>query len=185
MALGLYVSVMTDTNSFRYARTTPESHQIAAEMIALGVNPEEVYQNIFSSKELTHIQLLGILLQNTKVSKSGKLAWMEMRLDIRKKFKATADDTMSFLNILLVLKDAEVVCLFREEDDGEMTRVSIKSKGQVVINKVAMDLGGGGHEYAAGLALGQPFPQVVEKVTSRLEDLIVRPAPKPLLSKKP
>jgi phosphoesterase RecJ-like protein len=185
MALGLYVSVMTDTNSFRYARTTPESHQIAAEMISLGVNPEEVYQNIFSSKELSHIQLLGILLQNTKVSKSGKLAWMEMRLDLRKKFKATADDTMSFLNILLVLKDAEVVCLFREEDDGEMTRVSIKSKGQVVINKIAMDLGGGGHEYAAGLALGQPFQQVVEKVTSRLEDLIVTPPPKPLMSKKP
>jgi phosphoesterase RecJ-like protein len=185
MALGLYVSVMTDTNSFRYARTTPESHRIAAEMITLGVNPEEVYQNIYSSKDLSHIQLLGLLLQNTKISKSGKLAWMEMRLDLRKKFKATADDTMSFLNILLVLKDAEVVCIFREEDDGSMTRVSIKSKGHVVINKVAMELGGGGHDYAAGLALDVPFQQVVDTVTSRLEALINAPAHKPLMSKKP
>ena len=185
MALGLYVSVMTDTNSFRYARTTPESHQIAAETIALGVNPEEVYQAIYSSKDLSHVQLLGLLLQNTKLSKSGKLAWMELKLDLRKKFKATADDTMSFLNILLVLKDAEVVCIFREEDDGEMTRVSIKSKGHIVINKVAMELGGGGHDYAAGLALGVPFNQVVETVTSRLEKLITTPPPKPLMSKKP
>ena len=100
MALGLYVSVMTDTNSFRYSRTTPQSHEIASEMIALGVNPEEVYQAIYSTKDLSHIQLLGLLLQNTKLSKSGKLAWMELRLDLRKKFKATADDTMSFLNIL-------------------------------------------------------------------------------------
>lgn len=185
MALGLYVSVMTDTNSFRYARTTPESHQIASEMIRLGVNPEEVYQAVYSTKELSHIQLLGTLLQNTKLSKSGKLAWMEMRLDLRKKYKATADDTMSFLNILLVLKDAEVVCIFREEDDGEMTRVSIKSKGTVVINKIAMELGGGGHDYAAGLALPVPFEQVVETVTSRLDKLINTPAPKPLMSKKP
>ncbi len=185
MALGLYVSVMTDTNSFRYARTTPASHQIAAEMISLGVNPEDVYQSIYSSKELSHIQLLGELLQGTKLSKSGKLAWMEMRLDLRKKFKATADDTMSFLNLLLLLKDAEVVCLFREEDDGQMTRVSIKSKGQFVINQVAMDLGGGGHEFAAGLALKTPFEQVVQTVTSRLETVITTPPPKPLMSKKP
>lgn len=185
MALGLYVSVMTDTNSFRYARTTPESHEIAAEMVRLGVNPEEVYQAVYSTKELSHIQLLGILLQNTKISKSGKLAWMEMRLDLRKKFKASADDTMSFLNILLVLRDAEVVCIFREEDDGEMTRVSIKSKGKYIINRVAMELGGGGHDYAAGLALDVPFEKVVDTVTSRLEALINAPTPKPLMSKKP
>ncbi len=185
MALGLYVSVMTDTNSFRYARTTPESHVIASEMIALGVDPEEVYQAIFSTKELSHIQLLGQLLQQTKVSKSGKLAWMELKLDLRKKFNATADDTMSFLNILLVLKDADVVCIFREEDDGEMTRVSIKSKGKYVINKIAMDLGGGGHEYAAGLALKQPFQKVVDQVIHQIETLITTPPPKPLMSKKP
>jgi phosphoesterase RecJ-like protein len=176
---------MTDTNSFRYARTTPESHHIASEMIELGVNPEEVYQAIYSTKELSHIQLLGILLQNTKVSKSGKLAWMEMRLDLRKKFKATADDTMSFLNILLVLRDTEVVCIFREEDDGEITRVSIKSKGKYVINRVAMELGGGGHDYAAGVAMNESFEKVVATVTTRLENLITTPPPKPLMSKKP
>ena len=92
---------------------------------------------------------------------------------------------MSFLNILLVLKDAEVVCIFREEDDGEMTRVSIKSKGTVVINKIAMELGGGGHDYAAGLALPVPFEQVVDTVTSRLDKLITTPPHKPLMSKKP
>lgn len=185
MGLGLYVSVMTDTNSFRYARTTPASHRIAAEMIDLGVNPEEVYQAIYSTKELSHIQLLGLLLQHTKVSKSGKLAWMEMRLDLRKKFKASADDTMSFLNILLVLRDAEVVCIFREEDDGELTRVSIKSKGKYIINRVAMELGGGGHDYAAGLGLNESFEKVVSTVTTRLESLITTPPPKPLMSKKP
>lgn len=185
MALGLYVSVMTDTNSFRYARTTPESHEIAAEMVRFGVNPEEVYQAVYSTKDLSHVQLLGILLQNTKVSKSGKLAWMELGLELRKKFKATADDTMSFLNILLVLRDAEVVCIFRQEDDGEMTRCSIKSKGKFIINKIAMDLGGGGHDYAAGLALDAPFEKVVETVTSRLEALITTPPAKPLMSKKP
>ena len=77
VALGLYVSVMTDTNSFRYARTTPLAHQIAADMIEVGVNPEEVYQNIYSSKEISHLQLLGNMLQNVKVGSGGKVAWLE------------------------------------------------------------------------------------------------------------
>jgi bifunctional oligoribonuclease and PAP phosphatase NrnA len=171
VALGLYVSVMTDTNSFRYARTTPTAHRIAAEMIELCVNPEEVYQAIYSSKELSHLQLLGQMLQNTKICCGGKIAWLEMTLELRKRHQASADDTQSFLNQLQLLKDAEVVCLFREEDDGQV-RVSMKSKGRIVINRVAMELGGGGHEYAAGLAISSPLDKTVEAVTKRLEQLV-------------
>lgn len=171
VALGLYVSVMTDTNSFRYARTTPHAHRIAGEMIESGVNPEEVYQNIYSSKELSHLQLLGQLLQNTKVTSSGKIAWLEMGLALRKTHRASSDDTQSFLNLLLLLKDAEVVCLFREEDDNQI-RVSIRSKGQIIINRVAMELGGGGHDYAAGLALSAPLDKTVDAVIGRLKTLV-------------
>lgn len=171
VALGLYVSVMTDTNSFRYSRTTPLAHRIAAEMIELEVNPEEIYQAIYSSKELTHLQLLGNMLQNVRVTAGGKIAWLEMGLDLRKKHQASADDTQSFLNLLLLLKDAEVVCLFREEDDGQV-RVSMKSKGKIVINRVAMELGGGGHDYAAGLALTAALDKTVEAVTGRLKQLV-------------
>ncbi len=171
VGVGLYVSIMTDTNSFRYSRTTPQAHRIAAEMIEAGVNPEEIYQNIYSSKEVSHLQLLGNMLQNVKVSHGGKVAWLEMSLDLRRRHQASSDDTQSFLNLLLLLKDAEVVCLFREEDDTQV-RVSIKSKGRVIINKVAMELGGGGHDYSAGLALSAPIEKTVEAVIGRIETLV-------------
>ena len=163
---------MTDTNSFRYSRTTPLSHRIAAAMIELGVNPEEVYQAIYSSKEVSHLQLLGHTLQNVKVASSGKLAWIELGLDLRKKHQASVDDTQSFLNLLLLLKDAEVVCLFREEEDGQI-RVSIKSKGRIVVNKIAAELGGGGHEYAAGVAFtSSALDKAVDAIVRRLDTQI-------------
>lgn len=171
IATGLYVSVMTDTNSFRYARTTPLAHRIAAEMIEAEVNPEEVYQSIYSSKEISHLKLLGHMLQNVQIGAGGKLAWLEMDLALRKQHQASADDTQSFMNLLLLLRDAEVVCFFREEDEGAV-RVSIKSKGKIIINRVAMELGGGGHEFAAGLALSLPMSKAVEGVTERLKTLI-------------
>ncbi len=172
IATALYVSVMTDTNSFRYSRTTPIAHRIAAEMIELEVNPEEVYQAIFSSKDVSHLQLLGHVLQQVKTSKNGKIAWMEVSMETRKKHQATADDTLSFLNLLLLLRDAEVVCFFREEDDGHV-RVSLKSKGKVIVNRLAQELGGGGHEFAAGLELsGVTIEKTVDTVIKRLEPLI-------------
>ena len=58
------------------------------------------------------------------------------------------------------------MCLFREEDDSQI-RVSIRSKGRIVINRIAMELGGGGHEYAAGLALSAPLEKTVEAVIER------------------
>jgi bifunctional oligoribonuclease and PAP phosphatase NrnA len=171
VALGLYVSIMTDTNSFRYSRTTKLAHQIAGDMIEQGVNPEEVYQAIYSSKELAHLQLLGHMLQNVQTTPGGKVAWLEMGLELRKRHHASSDDTQSFLNLLLLLKDAEVVCLFREEDDNQI-RVSMKSKGKIVVNRIAMELGGGGHEYAAGLALSAPLDKTVDAVIGRVESLV-------------
>jgi phosphoesterase RecJ-like protein len=171
VALGLYVSVMTDTNSFRYSRTTPLAHEIAASMIRLKVNPEEVYQSIYSSKEISHIQLLGKMLEQVRTSSSGKVAWLEMNAVLRHSHGASADDTQSFLNLLLLIKDAEVICFFREEDQGQV-RVSIKSKGRVIVNRLAMELGGGGHDYAAGLAISLPLSKTVEMVIPRIENLI-------------
>ncbi|MBI2712706.1 MAG: hypothetical protein HYX41_07635 [Bdellovibrio sp.] len=168
IATGLYVSVMTDTNSFRYAGTTPASHRIAAQMIELGVNPEKIYQSIYSSKNVSHVRLLGSLLQNMKHTRSGKIAWLELPLALRKKFNATPDDTHSFLNLLLLIQNVEIICLFREEDDGK-TRVSIRSKGKFQVHRVAAELGGGGHEFAAGVALRAPLKKTVDEVVSRLE----------------
>ena len=171
IALGIYVSVMTDTNSFRYAGTTPLAHRIAAEMIEMGVNPEEVYQAIYSSKKVSHIQLMGRLLQNVQVSAGGRVAWLQMDLKLRKKYQATADDIQSFLNLLLLIKDAEVICFFREEQDHQI-RVSIKSKGRVAIDKLAIELGGGGHEFAAGAALNLTLDEAVHKVVLKIDKLI-------------
>jgi len=170
IALGLYVSVMTDTNSFRYARTTPMAHQIAGEMIELNVNPEEIYQSIFSSKQLSHIKLLGHMLQNVKTTPDGKTAWLEVSLELMKKHKASADDTLSFLNLLLLVKEAEIICLFREETANQI-RVSIRSKGKHVINKIAAELGGGGHDYSAGASLKSSMDDAVNAIIKRLNAL--------------
>lgn len=172
IALGLYVSIVTDTNSFRYSRTTALSHRIAADLIDYGLQPEEVYQNVYSSKAVDHLRLIGEVL--SKVSEvplngSGRtIAWVEIPRALRQKYGATSDDTQTIVNFLLLIKNAEILVLLREEDDGRI-KVSLKSKGILKVNDIAQEFGGGGHEFAAGFAATGTLTQVRDKLLERLK----------------
>jgi phosphoesterase RecJ-like protein len=171
IALGLYVSIITDTNSFRYSRTTALSHRIAADLIDYGLQPEEIYQNVYSSKSADHLRLIGeVLSKVSEVSLEGNgrtVAWVEIPLETRRKYGATGDDTQSIVNFLLLLKNAEILVLFREEDDGRI-KVSIKSKGSIPVNGVAQEFGGGGHEFAAGFVAKGSMADIRRKLIERL-----------------
>ena len=173
IALGLYVSIITDTNSFRYARTTALSHRIAADLIDFGLQPEEIYQNVYSTKSVDHLRLIGEVLSRVDEvdlqNGSGTVSWVEIPLSVRKKFGASADDTQTIVNFLLLLKNAEILLLIREEDDGRI-KVSIKSKGTVRVNHIAEEFGGGGHEFAAGFSIPGKLEEIRKKLISRIRN---------------
>ena len=171
IALGLYVSIITDTNSFRYSRTTALSHRIAADLIDFGLQPEEVYQNVYSSKAIEHLQLIGEVLkgvQETPLNGSGRtIAWVEISRALRHKYGASSDDTQTIVNFLLLIKNAEILMLIREEDDGRI-KVSLKSKGLYKVNDIAEEFGGGGHEFASGFAAKGTIAEIRDKLIKRL-----------------
>ena len=55
---------MTDTGSFRFERTTPELHHIAAELIQLGVNPGKIFDSIYDQSHFSKVKLLGKALDS-------------------------------------------------------------------------------------------------------------------------
>lgn len=173
IALGLYVSIITDTNSFRYSRTTALSHRIAADLIDYGLQPEEIYQSVYSSKSIGHLRLIGEVLSGVNEASLGEdgktIAWVEISKSLRKKFDATSDDTQTIVNFLLLLKSAEILILFREEDDGRI-KVSLKSKGSLKVNGVAQEFGGGGHEFASGFTMSGSIEEVRGRLIKRLKE---------------
>lgn len=176
IALGLYVSIITDTNSFRYSRTTALSHRIAADLIDYGLQPEEIYQNVYSTKSIGHLRLIGDVLSQVDETPLGRasglegktIAWVEIPRQMRAKYGASSDDTQTIVNFLLLLKNAEVLVLLREEDDGRV-KVSLKSKGVLQVNGIAQEFGGGGHEFAAGFNMKGAMAEVREKLLERLK----------------
>ena len=66
--MALYVSVMTDTGSFRYSSTNPEAMRVAADLIEAGADPWEVSSAIYEQQPVERLHLLREVLGTLRVS---------------------------------------------------------------------------------------------------------------------
>ncbi len=145
----IYAAIMTDTGSFRFERTTPEIHNIAADLIEHGVIPGEVFDKIYDQSKFSKIRLLGAALDSMQLyGKDKKISYMIIRQETFKKLDAIESDTENFVNYNLSVEGVVVGLLFIELNEG--FKVSFRSKGTIPMNKLAAKFGGGGHINAAG-----------------------------------
>ena len=151
-ALPIYAAIMTDTGSFRFERTTPEIHRIAAELLEYGVDPTSVFDKIYDQSKFGKIKLLGKALNSLQLyGENNEIAYMVLTRDMFNSTKAEEHDTDGFVNFSLSVENVRIGLLFIELNEG--FKVSFRSKGQIPVNKLAQEFGGGGHTNAAGLRI--------------------------------
>ncbi|MCX7878474.1 MAG: bifunctional oligoribonuclease/PAP phosphatase NrnA [Ignavibacteria bacterium] len=148
MAVALYTAIMTDTGSFRFDRTNPETHRISAELIQMGVKPFEVYSEVYNRATPGKLHLLGRFLNKIRLEYNEKLAYSYITQD---DFLATNTDEYAVDGLSAHLMSLETVVLgivFTETKTG--IKVSFRSKGDIYCNELAKIFGGGGHKNASG-----------------------------------
>lgn len=148
IAEAIYAAIMTDTGSFRFERTTSEVHKIVAELLAIGVNPEQVYDKLYDQSKFSKLKLLGRALNSIQLDSDGKLGYMVITQKDFDDLNAIESDTENFVNYNLSIENVVVGILFIELKNG--FKVSFRSKGNIAVNKLANEFGGGGHTNAAG-----------------------------------
>jgi phosphoesterase RecJ-like protein len=162
IAYQIYAAIMTDTGSFRFERTTPEIHKIAAELLEEGVIPGDVYDKIYDQSRFSKIRLLGKALDSLKIfGDVKKISYMVLTQDDFKNIDAIESDTDNFVNYCLSIENVVIGLLFLELKNG--FKVSFRSKGNIPVNKLAKEYGGGGHINAAGARI----------VDGKLEDYLL------------
>jgi phosphoesterase RecJ-like protein len=152
LAYPLYAAIMTDTGSFRFERTTPGIHKIAAELLETGVNPTEVFDKVYDQSKFSKVKLLGKALESLKLyGEKKEISYMVLKQNDFNSFGAIESDTDSFVNFSLAIEKIKIGILFIELKKG--FKVSFRSKGSIPVNKLAAEFGGGGHTNAAGLRI--------------------------------
>ena len=147
----LYAAIMTDTGSFRYPRTDPETHRIAADLVEKGADPTEIYSNIYETFTPGRMRLLGEVLDSMKTAYHDKLAYVICKQEWFKRTGTSEADTDNFTIYPMSVQGVVVGILFNELTDG--VKISFRSKGAIPINELAKEFEGNGHLNAAGARL--------------------------------
>jgi phosphoesterase RecJ-like protein len=160
---GIYTALVTDTGSFRFANTTRRAHELAGDLIEQGVDPEREYRRIFATVPLHRVQLLRHALDNLEVDAQYPLTWISIDRGVMEELGATVEDLEGLVEHARSIEGTEVALLFRSTTDGG-TKVSLRSAGDVDVNAIAREFGGGGHVKASGAVLPDPLPRARERV---------------------
>lgn len=163
-ALCLYVSIVTDTGSFRYMSTTPEVHRITADLIAQGVSPLKTAQDLYECHTARDLRFLGAVLQDLKTTPDKKIAWLEIPRSRYRAFRPGPEISDELVNYPRAVKTAEVAFVLKQELPDGKIRISFRSKGRVDVNRIARQFDGGGHPAASGCTIIGTIPQARRKV---------------------
>ncbi len=78
MAQALYMGIVFDTGSFVYPKTTALTFRIAHELVGRGVNPNQVYANLYESNSLSSLVLMSKVLATLTLHAGGRVAVQSM-----------------------------------------------------------------------------------------------------------
>ena len=149
IATHIYLAILTDTGSFHYSNITPRTFEMCRETIEAGVDPVLVARNVYDSNNMGRLKLFGSVLSAMQIDQSGRIAIVYLDHDMAREAGGTYEDTEGLINLPLTVKEIEAVVFFKQIE-GEVYRVSMRSKGEIDIGAVAKEFGGGGHKNAAG-----------------------------------
>ncbi len=168
----LYTCILTDTGSFRYSNTTPQTHKIAADLLDRGARFQFIFSRLYESDSKSRLWLKGRLLADMHFEYHDKFAWFVLSQDLLKETGANIWEAEGFSELPRTVESVEISIMFTEAEDGS-AKASFRSKGNIPVNTLAEQFGGGGHKFAAGAALPMTLEQaipVLKKATIKYLD---------------
>lgn len=170
-ASSLYLTLVTDTGGFRFSNSTPAAFEAAAALVRDGAQPEHVSQWLYESQPLSAVRLLGEMLPTLALHTDGRIATVRLTREMFEKVGAGPGDSEGLIDVPRSVAGVEAVALLRQKEDGSY-KVSLRSRGEVDVEKIARHHGGGGHRNAAGFSYDGDATdlerQVVEALSAAL-----------------
>ncbi len=145
----IYLAVSTDTGFFTYGSTTPESLELAAEMLRGGLDIARMNMVITKQWSENRMRLWTEVMSDVELYLDKQVAMAAVTKDMFKRTGTTSDDTENIINFIRRLRSVRVAAILREEAPGQY-KFSLRSYGDDNVQEIAARFGGGGHRNASG-----------------------------------
>jgi phosphoesterase RecJ-like protein len=165
IAEALYVALVTDTGRFMYENTGQRAHEMAAALIAAGVDVQRVYRRLYEEMPAAKLTLLGLALDGLQRFDGGELTLAQLSAEDFQRADAKQSYSEGIVDHLRAVQGTKVAALVREliapERRGER-KVSLRATDDDVdVSQIARAQGGGGHRRAAGFSTSLPVQELI------------------------
>src|SRR3954467_3851089 len=168
----LYTGMLTDTGGFRFSNTSPRCLSVAGQLLAFGVDPEEMYTRIYASAPAGRVRLMAEVLGTLQVDESHGLSWLTIGADALERHGVKSEDLDGIVEHARSIAGTRMALLFRDLGHGKV-KVSFRSVGGTDVNAFARRFGGGGHAKASGAMLPGTLDEVRDVVVEAARAMLI------------
>jgi phosphoesterase RecJ-like protein len=168
-AVCLLTGLITDTGSFQYPSTTARTMEVGAILMQTGAVAEDIVKPLFRIRTLAQARFQAAVINNVQTSPDGRLIWSYATAETLASTGVTSDMDDNFSGTLRDIAGVEIAAFFRNFDNPNETRVSLRSNTPYDVARICMRLGGGGHPRAAGATVQLPLHGAMALVVAEME----------------
>lgn len=167
----LYTGISTDTGCFMYTNTTPETHKIAAELMEIGCDFEQINKAMFETKSRAKLRLERMVYDTLEFFCNGKCAVIYTTLEMQSKLGLGDDETEGLASIPRQIEGVLIGITMREKQGGTF-KISVRTNGETDACEFCKRFGGGGHRAASGCAVDGSLDEVRSRLVAAAEEVL-------------
>ena len=164
----LFMGIVHDTGVFQYSSTSPETMEIAADLMRKNIRANEIIDKTYYEKTYAQNQILGRALMESTLALDGKCIVSAISKETMDFHGVIPKDLEGIVSQLRVTQGVEVAIFLYEIGEQEY-KISLRASGDVDVSKVAGYFGGGGHKKAAGFTMNGQTKDIVERILGQIE----------------
>lgn len=166
----LATGIVTDTGNFAHKNVTSSTLSVAARLVELGADLNEIVYNTFKKQSKGRAKLFAKVMSKLRYFLDDSFAVASVFLADLNETGAKSSETEGFIDFIMGIEDVKVGACIMETDVNKY-KISFRSK-KTDVNAVASVFGGGGHVLASGCQVCGEYEEVVDKITCAVKRFI-------------
>lgn len=153
----LYTGISTDTGSFRFTNTTSEVLEMASHLLGGGADLNFINESLSQTPHHMY-RLQAQVLSTVEFLNGGLTVIAQVNTAMLGQVGANWEDVESLVGVIRSAEGTELAVLFKVYSEGSV-KLSLRSRGRVSAQNIAIALGGGGHVAAAGATVNAGYEE--------------------------
>lgn len=166
LASAIFTGILYDTGRFSFSNTKARDFYIASKMVQAGVDPAFITNRIFFENSFRALKTIGKGLFSLENYLDG--AVNIIYLDRESMEGQDQGEIEELANYSVAVRGGKVGIFIREVKPG-FHKLSLRSKSDVDVNRVARAFGGGGHARAAGCRVQQSKKELIDGLLKEIK----------------